>query len=188
MFVIGPTIVPLQVDVEKEAAQAEEIEKQAYDWFASGRSLVDVNHDKQDRNASGGVTPCQSFIARKGDPDYVPGSWVVGAIVSDPELVAKVETGELNGWSWSGPYNLQPFLALVSHPIEGSGTTERADGPYPPHDHPVEALKFDDNARVIPTQTGVRFQHFHEIKGTTRTERTHAHAHGLLIRPKQDAD
>ena len=94
----------------------------------------------------------------------------------------KIESGDLNAYSWAGPVNRQRYLTLVKHPIAASGTTEKADaGPYPAHDHAVD-LRFDDAAKVVPCQTATSHGHSHMIHGTTRTEPTDGHSHGLQIR------
>ena len=182
LTVLGAVIVPMEVDVEGEATTAAEIERQAHEWFRSGRvQKIDTNHNYVEN----GAIAVESFIARSGDLDFKPGTWVVKTEIRDAKLARKVESGELNAYSWAGPTNYQRFLTLVRHPIEASGTTEKCDaGPYPEHDHTVKRLRFRDDARVEPTRTETSHGHWHEIVGTTRTESKDGHSHGLSIRPE----
>jgi len=177
--VLGAVVVPLEVDTQKEASDYPDIQAQAWEWFQSGRADVDINHSYK---AEPDVIPVESYIARKGDPDFKPGTWVMRCITYNAEKGQKIESGELNAYSWAGPVTREKSIALVKHPLEASGTTEKSDaGPYPEHEHPIESLKFGDDAKVLPTVTGKVFGHDHNIIGTTRTEPRDGHAHGLLI-------
>lgn len=182
---VGPVVIPLEIDVENESSEQDTITMQAWLWCARGdRTQVDTNHDNQ----KNGVLIAESFLATEGNPWGIkPGSWCVRGLTFDPVIGKKVDEGELNAWSWEGPVTRRLTLVQLSHPIEGSGTTEPSDaGPYPEHVHEIEGLKFDKNARVVPTKTGDTFGHSHAVVGTTRTERTHGHAHGLLIQQNSD--
>ena len=176
---LGAVVVPLEVDTQKEASDVDDVMWQAWEWCAKAdRSKVDTNHNYKESE----VVPVESFRAREGDPDFKVGSWVVRGLTFNPEIGEKVDSGELNAWSWAGPVDRELSLARISHPLEASGTTEKADsGPYPEHEHSVDALRFDDNAKIIPIKTGITFDHFHTIIGPTRTEKKDGHAHSLLI-------
>jgi hypothetical protein len=176
---LGAIVVPLEVDTQKEASDYPDIQAQAWEWFMSGRTAVDINHSYKDVPD---IIPVESYIARKDDPDFKPGTWAIRSITYNPEYGKKIDNGELNAYSWAGPVNRERSVALVSHPLEASGTTEKSDaGPYPEHDHPIENLRFGDDAKVVPTITGIAFGHEHHIVGTTRTEPKDGHSHGLLI-------
>jgi len=174
----------MQVDTQREAPDPDKIEQYAHEWFLSDRACkVDINHDYQES----GVKIVESYMTR--DAEGNPLDWIVGALTDDPAIGEKVDSGELNAFSWGGPYHKSAFLAIVSHPLEASGTTEKSDhGPYPTHDHDVPSLKFNDSARVEPTETGWAWAHKHTIVGTTRTEPTDGHSHALLIQRQNAAE
>jgi len=174
-------MVPSERDTEGEAAKSdEEIEATAHEWMKAGRiTKVDTNHNYKEN----GSVVVESSIARKGDPDFKPGTWFVRVEITEQATGEKIDKGELNAFSWAGPYDKRPFVALVKHPLEALGTTEKSDaGPYPEHDHDVTDLRFRDDSKVVPTVTGAAFGHVHQIKGTTRTEKADGHSHPLLIR------
>ena len=56
---------------------------------------MDTEHNHQ----VSGATIVESFIARKGDPDFAEGAWVLGVRMTDGELWERVKSGELNGFS-----------------------------------------------------------------------------------------
>ena len=178
--VLGAVMVPREVDTQGESITAEDVENAAHDWFLHGRAAkIDTNHDYREN----GCVAVESYIAPEGDPNFTPGTWAVRVRIRDPEIGKKIDSGELNGFSWAGPVHRAVFLTRLSHPVEARGTTEKSDGgPYPTHDHRVESLRFDDDARVVPTYTAEAFGHRHMIIGTTRTERYRGHAHGILLR------
>jgi hypothetical protein len=190
-FVWGPVMIPVEIDVQDEAPRpdpetgdsAAEIEAAAHEWFKSGRTQVDEGHSYQDIP---GVVPVESVIVRWDTPGMRRGSWWAGADVTDREIAEKIDKGEINGWSWAGPYSKQTFLTLVSHAIEASGFTEKSDhGPYPEHDHEVPKLEFQNNGRVKPTRTAFSWGHDHGLAGTTRTEPTEGHSHPMRIEPME---
>lgn len=178
--VLGAVQVPGEVDTQGEARKPEQIEATAKEWFLAGRQFaVDTNHNYIEN----GAYVWQSFISRPGDLDFpVPGTWAVMVETQDPVIGAQIDSGELNAFSWAGPVIRKLYFTLVHAPVEASGTTEKSDfGPYPEHDHTVEALKFDANAKPVPTVTGETYGHTHDVDGTTRTGFTDGHAHRMLI-------
>jgi hypothetical protein len=84
---------------------AEEIEKMAYGFLENMRNAnIDRNHD--DKPNYGVVV--ESFIARKGDPDFPPGAWVLGTHVTDDETWEAIKSGEITGYSIAGTCTLVP--------------------------------------------------------------------------------
>ena len=75
------------------------IEKMAYDFMRDLKNnQVDKNHDGQ----AGKGAVVESFIVRKGDPDFTEGSWVVGVHVPDKAMWEQIKKGELTGFSIAG--------------------------------------------------------------------------------------
>lgn len=180
-FVTGPVYMPREVDTQQEGMTQTAIEEMAHEWFLSGSALkIDTNHDFKEN----GSKAVESWIVRDDHPHplYPPGTWMLRTKIEDPTLIEKVQKGKINGYSFGGDVQRKVHLCLLSHPVEAEGTTEKSEGgPYPKHEHEVKALKFDLTGKVLPAVTNEVFGHTHEIKGTTRTERNHDHAHGIRI-------
>ncbi len=102
-IVYGEVYVPNQRDADGNWMTAATIEKMAYDFMENLRNTrIDKNHDGETNK--GNVV--ESFIVRKGDPDYTEGAWVVGVHVTDKEIWEQVKKGELTGFSIGGKAQL----------------------------------------------------------------------------------
>ena len=102
-IVYGEVYVPEQRDTDGNWMTAATIEKMAHDFMENLRNThIDKNHDgKTDKG-----TVVESFIVRKGDPDYTEGAWVVGVHVPDKTIWGQVKKGELTGFSIGGEAQL----------------------------------------------------------------------------------
>jgi len=97
--VFGEVYAPSFPDSQGDFMSSEEIKKMAYNFLRKGvPSNIDVNHTQQ----PSGSYVVESFIAREGDPTFIPGSWVLGVKVPDPQVWRMVKSGELNGFSLDG--------------------------------------------------------------------------------------
>lgn len=98
-IVYGEVYVPNQRDTDGNFMTAETIEKMAHDFLAKQRnSQISKGHDgKADKGCV-----VESFIARKDDPDFIEGAWVIGAHIPDIEIWKQVESGDLTGFSIEG--------------------------------------------------------------------------------------
>lgn len=95
-IVWGEVYVPNYPDTDGDFMTPEGIRDMAYKFMTNGLlHKVDVQHD----NKLYGCHIVESFVARKDDPDFIAGSWVVATHVPSPEIWAKVKSGELNGYS-----------------------------------------------------------------------------------------
>ena len=95
-LVYGEVYPPGLPDTDGDFMTAEEIEKMAHGFmrrFSQGN--VDSQHDRREN----GSVVVESFIAREGDPTFIPGSWVVGVFVEDDRVWEGVKKGEFNGFS-----------------------------------------------------------------------------------------
>ena len=102
-IVFGEVYKPNVKDTDGNFMAAETIEKMAHDFLANKKnSQISKSHDGN--NDKGVVV--ESFIVRKGDPDFVEGSWVVGVHVPDAKIWEQIEKGELTGFSIEGTGNL----------------------------------------------------------------------------------
>src|SRR5271169_849770 len=77
--------VPMVPDSQGDFCTAPEIENMAYNFMKGQRQYnVDTEHNLTKNE----TCVIESFIARPGDPDFQPGSWVVGMHVADPKTWA----------------------------------------------------------------------------------------------------
>lgn len=174
---LAAVYMPDVQDSQGDFMSAEEIRKTMWDYMARGDNFcVDLNHD-------GKVTSCQvveSFIVRKGDPDFpIPGTWVVGIYVPDDALWAKVQKGELNGVSMEGLGRaiVRDEAPTPTVDIICKGDTATTDA----HNHTFE-ITLDKSGRIVGGKTSVHKgadgkEHFHEIVKGVVTEEAGGHRH-----------
>lgn len=96
----GEVYVPMKADAHKHFMKAEEIELMGHNFMLQSRQM-DENHDFI--KGSAGVV--ESFIARKGDPDFVEGAWVLGVKVFSERVWENVKSGKIKGYSLAGVAN-----------------------------------------------------------------------------------
>jgi hypothetical protein len=95
----GAVYVPNVPDSHNDWMSADEIEKAAHRFLASG-AVNNVDHEHDLKNT--GSVVVESFIARDGDADFPVGAWVVGVHVPSPDLWRMVKSGEITGFSMFG--------------------------------------------------------------------------------------
>lgn len=157
-------------DSDGEFMDEDTIRKMAYDFMHDlGLKNIDVGHNNEKQDAC----VVESFIARKGDPDFLAGSWVVGVHIADPELWGKVKKGEINGFSIEAMVVKEPHILEMDIPPVISGTTSKADDG---HEHQF-FVTYDVNGNLVGGKTSSVNGHYHEIKRGTATELTSGHNH-----------
>lgn len=117
-IVWGAVYVPYEVDTQGDWMTPEEIEKMAYRFMKNLRLFkIDTHHDEVEN----GCYVVESFIAREGDPDFEPGSWVVATKITDDDIWQAIMDGEITGYSMQGFGTREP----ASPPdMEGGETFE----------------------------------------------------------------
>lgn len=99
-LVYAEVYMPEIDDAHGHRMSAEEIEKMAHNFMANARTMmIDVNHDNQ---TNYGCAMVESFIARKGDPDFIEGSWVACVFVGNDKIWEEIKKGKLTGFSFEG--------------------------------------------------------------------------------------
>jgi len=163
---------PMVLDSQGDYATAEEIRKSCWAFMKKARTVksIDVEHD-------GLITTCyvvENFIARKGDPDFIEGSWVQGIHIPEADLWGKVQKGELNGFSMEAWCARTEVAIEVDVPDEVHGYTMESCG----HSHAFTA-KFDEagNFRGGSTSSNASDGHTHRIIKGTVTEDACEHNH-----------
>lgn len=142
----------------------------AYGFMVTGFDL-DVDHDNVVRGA---LKVVESFIAREDDPDFIPGSWVVGVYVGDDDVWEQIRRGEINGYSWEGFVKFLEAEVEMLADVSRAGRTEAdmVDG----HTHEFVAI-VDGSGRVIAGGTTEVDGHSHTIRSHTFTESADGHSH-----------
>jgi len=102
-IVYGEVYKPDCRDSDGNWMSRETIEKMAHE-FMEGLRNTRINKGHAGPKDKGAVV--ESFIARDSDPDYAPGSWVVGVHVPDKEVWKQVTDGILTGFSIEGTATL----------------------------------------------------------------------------------
>lgn len=162
--VLGEVYPPDTLDTYGEFMTAEDIELMAHRFAEVWREAIDTNHD----NIPNGSYPVESFIARDGDPDFVPGAWVLGVKVPDDHIWAQVKKGELNGFSFEAL--VRPVDVVIRTTIIRDRVGETEPGGRDGHTH-LFFLQLDDMGRVVRGETSVINGHRHAITNGSVTGR-----------------
>jgi hypothetical protein len=173
--VFGEIYVPGQEDAHGDIMTAEEIKKAAYGFMKNQRTHnIDLMHN----NEPTGDYLVESFIARSNDPDnFIEGSWVGATKIESDEVWNKILKGEINCYSLEGLTNLDQRVETVTRIKEAEGETqENLDELIPPHTHSFN-IKFNDDNKIIITNTGTSHGHNHIIRSASTTEVRFGHAH-----------
>lgn len=163
----GEIYVPDIPDTQDEFMVAAEIEKMAHKFLMDGLSVgaVDVQHDGDIRK---GCYIVESFIARKNDPEFIEGAWVVAMKICDDDLWADVKSGKLNGFSMQASVYVTDRVVTLEVPDQVEGLTQVAsDGDDHRHRYLV---RFDSNGDFVGGVSDVVNGHKHSIRRRSITE------------------
>lgn len=162
-LVYGEVYAPGMLDSDKEYMSAETIESAAHNFLRNMRTQqVDVNHNNL---TADGVAVVESFIAREGDPDFIPGSWVACVHINNDDLWSAVEKGELNGFSLEALCKKRKSSVTLEIPPVLTGKTELVND----HDHEYY-VSYDAKGNFLGGRTSEVDGHYHMIRGGTVTE------------------
>lgn len=169
-IVFAEVYAPDMPDTDNEFMTAEEIKKASYNFVKEGRIFkVDTNHD----NEENGSYVVESFIARKDDPDFIEGSWVVGVHIPDAAVWKQVLDGEINGFSLEASVLKTPHELEVDIPDYVCGMTSDTSG----HLHTFQVYFDTETGGFKGGITDTVNEHFHTIKRGTVTEDAEEHNH-----------
>jgi hypothetical protein len=165
--VYAPNIPDADGDIMTETA----IEQMAYKFMRERKTdRIDLQHNNKLVNAY----IIESFIARKGDPDFIKGSWVVGMHIPDKGVWSMIKKGEINGYSMEALVTREKATMTVELPPVISGLVAKADDG---HDHEF-FVSYDDNGQFLGGRTSSAADgHSHVIKRGTVTESSLGHNH-----------
>ncbi len=168
-LVYGEVYAPDMPDTDGDFMDADGIEQMAHNFMRKmAQHNVDRDHDRQ----STGSVVVESFIARKGDPEFLPGAWVVAVHIPDDQIWMDVKKGKFNGFSMDAMAKRETVEVEMEIPSEVWGKTQARDG----HDHKF-FIKFDDEGNYIGGRTDVIDGHYHRIRRSTITEEEQGHTH-----------
>lgn len=184
-IVWGEVYIPNLPDSQGDYMTADEIRKAAYNFAAQGRlDQIDRMHD-QDTDSCDAVA-VETFIARKGDPVFIEGAWVIAVHVRDPEVWAAVKRGDFNGFSMEGAAVRTQKQFDLDLPDEIQGRTSSDND----HDHAF-VVRFSDQGEFLGGETSADPDptvsppaiHSHSIQRGTVTERAgvapHTHRYSI---------
>ncbi len=176
-IVYGVVYEPYAIDTDFETITKEHVAKMAWDFISEGRYLnIDVQHNFQ----KSGAMVVESFIVRKGDPDFPEDSWVLGVKVPD-DVWEKVLSGDLNGFSLAGPASKSPARVIIEIEKQIVGTTaESTVDVLPAHKHNY-VINYNKEGRVVSGKTDSVLEHFHVIKAETACEKSLDHSHRFEV-------
>jgi hypothetical protein len=171
-LVFAEVYAPMRPDTDGEYMDAEGIRKMAYQFMQDmGLDQVDSQHDN---NLVDGCVVVESFIARKGDPTFIEGSWVVGMHVNNAEMWDKIKKGEINGFSIEAMVHKDTKNVEIDMPNTLAGSTLPSSTDKHVHSFSVA---YDPAGNFIGGTTDTVDGHFHIIKRGTITETSNGHNH-----------
>lgn len=182
-LVVGEVYVPNRLDSDNEFMQKDEIEAAARRFMLQNAN-TNVDREHNFKQSPEGDTIVQSYIAKANDPDgYIEGSWIAEGYVRDPDRWEAIKRGEINGWSLAGHADKVPRTVTIT--ALTSMNTETL--PHSDHSHNF-TIKFDEDGRVLPTQTEIAEGHYHSIRKTTATEESNGHSHRFEVNWDDDTE
>lgn len=173
-LIFGEVYAPDTLDTHGEFMTAEDIEKMAHRFLSLDlKSAIDTNHDNQPN----GSYPVESFIARDGDPDYTPGSWVLGVKVPDDAVWNAIKSGGLNAYSFEAQVLARSveidYFVMRDH----VGAVEKSMD----HDH-AYFVQMSSDGRVLRGWTSPGPDgHTHDILKASLTEPADGHSHRFFL-------
>lgn len=175
----GELYAPNRLDSDNEFMSRETLENLQMTIAKSGFKLpVDLDH-KNVSQKDAHIVEC--FIARKGDPDFIEGSLVVGLHIPNQSLWNEVKNGRYNGFSIEALVNKKDREVEIEVPDMINGETKENDG----HTHGFTTNLDVVNGKIVfksgetlPCKTD---GHVHKIQRWSATEFVNGHNHKLSI-------
>lgn len=175
-IVTAEVYAPFVMDTYGEYMRPEDIEEMAHRFMALDLSnVIDVNHD----NVFTSCVVLESYIAKKGDPVFTEGAWVLSIHIPDDELWSRVRSGDLNGFSFEAMVKPETDIVEVSTIRDHVGRTENSK--EVDHEH-IFFIQVNESGRIVggvtaPAEDG----HTHKILRGTVTEEVDGHTHRFSL-------
>jgi len=153
---------PNSPDSDGDIMDAPTIERMAHDFMRTKKlDKIDVQHDN---NSYKGLSIVESFIARKNDDTFIPGSWVVAIHVNNDAIWDKIKKGEINGVSIEALVSKTPHVLDIDIPPVVNGRTTKSED----HEHEF-FVTFDNAGKFMGGRTNIIKGHYHDIRAGTVT-------------------
>lgn len=147
-LVTGQVYAPDTLDAHGHFMTKEELKRTAHRFMQDGLlTSIDVQHDNKTIDAC----IVESFIARKGDPDFEEGSWVATTKINDFNVWNAVKLGVLNGYSFEILTYREDMDVEIEYSSWYYGFTD--PDPHDKHYHPF-MVRMDDSGEISWGQTG----------------------------------
>lgn len=178
-YVEGEVYRPLQVDTDFETMTAHDIQKMAHRFVSEGMiDKIDIMHNQM----PSGAKVVESFIARKDDPVYPEGSWILKVRMPEGQLWDDIKSGKYNGFSFQATTLKVPKTVLVDIAQIAQGETEPNTDTEKIAEHTHEYyVEFDSEGRVTFGVTTTSEGHAHMISGTVTTDQAKGHSHRFFV-------
>jgi hypothetical protein len=148
-LVTGQVYAPDTIDAHGHYMTAQELKRVAHEFLSDGLiTSIDIQHDNETVDA----VIVESFIARKGDPDFEEGSWVATTKINDFNVWNAVKDGVLNGYSFEILTYRKDVLVEIEYQSWYYGFTD--PDPHDKHDHPF-MVRLDANGEIQWGKTGL---------------------------------
>lgn len=177
-LVTGQVYAADTLDAHGHFMTAPELKQVAHKFMTDGLlTSIDVQHDNKTVKAS----IVESFIARKGDPDYEEGSWVATVKIDDMAVWQMVKDGEINGYSFEILTYREDMVVQVEFHTWYYGFTD--PDPYDNHSHPF-MVRLDAKGEIAWGQTGLGSDGSpsHIIASSNITQKSGGHSHRIHLR------
>lgn len=177
-LVTGQVYAPDTLDSHGHFMTKSELRNVAHKFLMDGLlTSIDVQHDNQTINAS----IVESFIARKGDPEFEEGAWVATTKIDDPAVWQAVKDGVINGYSFEILTYRDDVDVEFEYQTWYYGFTD--PNPHDKHDHPF-MVRLDENGEIIWGATGVGSDGSpaHPISKSNLTDMVDQHTHRIHLR------
>lgn len=173
-LVYAEVYAPLRPDSDGEFMDAEGIRKMAFEFMKTMKlDSVDAYHSNE---LVPGCCVVESFIARKDDPDFIEGSWVVGMHVDNDDMWDKIEKGEINGFSLEALVHKDSVDVEMEIPPVILGKTMKAELAEDDHTHTFY-VAYSDEGKFLGGSTDSVNGHNHAIRRGSVTEKSEGHSH-----------
>lgn len=177
-LVTGQVYAPDCLDSHGHYMTAKELKAVAHNFLMDGLlTSIDVQHDNQT------VDACivESFIARKGDPDFEEGAWVATTKVNDPVIWNAIKSGKINGYSFEILTYREEMVVEFEYKSWYYGWTD--PDPHDKHTHPF-IVRMDENGEIRwgKTGKGSNGEPAHSITRTNITEAVDGKTHRIHLR------
>lgn len=170
-IVFGEVLLPDTINVYGDFHTKESIRQFAYGFMIAG---FGIDHEHRNQDVSESVKVVESFIARKGDPDFNEGAWVIGMYIGDDDLWQAVLDGDINGYSYEALVQFLGIQIQTSMDRVKYGTTE--EYPVDGHLHNFTVV-IDEDGRPITGGTSIDNGHSHSISSHSVTDQSFGHTH-----------